>query len=187
MPVTLSCISADSPTAVRDRDQLEIGIKHWGCMTPLWSCYSSDASSWRKSSTPFLADLAKPGQAMSSLYLQIQTPGSSCITNSKHKSQRTVPFTGIQRTQGPDDKSSTWGVLTPRTLHKVGAIYCHVSETINIIMTNTSGSSAETALLEGIKLCGLLHSLCYARNSLLWPEPIQEIHPQWASHAFSLG
>lgn len=78
-------------------------------------------------------------------------------------------------------------VLTPRMLQEVGGIYCHVSETINIIMTNTSGSRAETPLLEGIQLCGLLHFICYARNRLLWTEPTQEICPQWASQASSLG
>lgn len=115
---------------------------------------------------------------MSSLYLQTQTPGSPCITNSKPQDQSTGAVTGIQGTQGPDDKSTTSGVLTPGMLQEVGGINCHISEAIIIIMVNTSGSSAETPQPEGIKLCGLLHSLCYARKSLLWTEPIQEIQPQ---------
>lgn len=61
-----------------------------------------------------------------------------------------MAFTGTQGTQGPDEKSTTLGMLTPRMLQEVGGIYCHISEKIPIIMTNTSGSSAETLLPEGI-------------------------------------
>lgn len=48
---TLFCISADSLTFLKERGQPATGIKHcWG--TTLWSCQSSDASSWEKWAIP---------------------------------------------------------------------------------------------------------------------------------------
>lgn len=53
--VTLSlfCIRADSLTILRDRGQPAIRITHCRGTTPLWSCQSSAASSWKKSLIPF--------------------------------------------------------------------------------------------------------------------------------------
>lgn len=51
--LTPFCIRADSLTVLRDICQPAIGITHCRGTTPLWSCQTPAASSWRKSSIPF--------------------------------------------------------------------------------------------------------------------------------------